>query len=39
MRFAPRALEQLGRGLPALVELRTDPDTRASIVAFTNYAA
>ena len=33
-----RALEQVGRGVPALVNVRTDPAARASTVAFTNYS-
>jgi thiamine pyrophosphate-dependent acetolactate synthase large subunit-like protein len=32
-----RALEQVGHGIPALVNVRTDPAARASTVAFTNY--
>ncbi len=33
-----RALEQVARGVPALVNVRTDPAARASTVAFTNYS-
>jgi thiamine pyrophosphate-dependent acetolactate synthase large subunit-like protein len=33
-----RALAQVEQGMPALVNVRTDPDARATTVAFTNYS-
>ncbi len=33
-----RALAQVAAGVPALVNVRTDPNARAATVAFTNYA-
>jgi thiamine pyrophosphate-dependent acetolactate synthase large subunit-like protein len=33
-----RGLAQVEQGIPALVNVRTDPDARATTVAFTNYS-